>query len=406
MGHLSTGWVEAAQEVPLAVAEPRDEVSELRRALDARVRELRCHYAVSRVIENAGGSVALVLEEMVQVLPQAWEHPSDACARITLRAARHQTADFAETPWVQRAAIQVGGEDVGEVEIRYRSPHPARDEGPFLAEERALLDSVAQRIAHLVERVESAERLAAQEAELRKRLLHLTRVTTVGEMASSIAHEVNQPLTAISTYAQACRRMVNSGGAAPEQVSHVLGRITDEALRAGDMVHRLKELVRKRESERRVCSVNSLILQVAPLAQVDARLHGVPLRLVLAPDLPGVVADGVQIQQVVLNLIRNGVDAMEGACPPGGEVTVETALTPKGHVGVAVADQGCGLPDAADEEIFQPFFTTKADGMGMGLSISRSIVLMHGGRLWFERTRPRGTTFRFTLPPATEDSDG
>lgn len=389
----------------MVVAHSRGPLTELARALDARERELRCHYSVSRILEEAGGSVERVMEETVRVLPEAWEHHADACARITLRGRHYLSPAFAETRWVQRSPIHVHGDEAGSVEVRYRSRHPARDDGPFLREEQTLLDAVAQRLGHVVERTEEAMRLGAQEAELRKRLLHLTRVTTVGEMASSIAHEVNQPLTAISTYAQACRRMIQGGDVDAGQVSRVLGRITDEALRAGEIIHRLKELVRRRESERRMCSVNALILQLAPLAQVDARLHGVALRLALAPGLPDVMADGVQIQQVVLNLIRNGVDALEATADPGGEVLVESGFAPTGEVMVSVTDHGCGLPAAAQEELFQPFFTTKADGMGMGLSISRSIVVMHGGRLWFQRLQPQGTTFRFTLPSAGGDAD-
>jgi signal transduction histidine kinase len=389
----------------MAVAPPGDALADLTRALDARERVLRCYYSVSRILQEAGGSVERVLQETVRVLPEAWEHHDDACARITLRGRAYHSPGFAETPWAQRSPIHVHGDEVGAAEVRYLSRHPSRDDGPFLREEKSLLDAVAQRLGHAVERAEEALRLGAHEAELRKRLLHLTRVTTVGELASSIAHEVNQPLTAISTYAQACRRMIQTGGEDAAQVSHVLGRITDEALRAGEIIHRLKELVRRRESERRRCSVNALILQMAPLAQLDARLHGVALRLSMAPGLPEVMADGVQIQQVVLNLIRNGVDALE-ALGAGGEVLVETRLADPGEILVAVTDHGCGLPDAVMDELFQPFFTTKADGMGMGLSISRSIVVMHGGRLWYERLQPHGTTFRFTLPSAGGDVDG
>lgn len=390
----------------MATVRSPDVLAGLTRALDARERELRCHYSVTRILEEAGDSVERVLQETVGVLPDAWQHRGDACARIVLRGRAFATPDFTETPWAQRSPVRVHGEEAGWLEVRYLSPHPPGDDGPFLHQEQELLDAVAMRIGRRVEREEDAQRLSAQEAELRKRLLHLTRVTTVGEMASSIAHEVNQPLTAISTYAQACRRMLHAEGADAGRVSQVLGRITDEALRAGEIVHRLKELVRRRESERQPCSVNALVLQVASLAQVDARLHGVALRLALASDLPEVVADCVQIQQVVLNLVRNGVDAVGATEGRRGEVLVQSRPLPEGGVLVSVSDDGCGLPDTAEEDLFQPFFTTKPDGMGMGLSISRSIIVLHGGRLWFERRLPRGTVFHFTLPAAGGDAHG
>ncbi|MHB1193440.1 MAG: sensor histidine kinase [Longimicrobiales bacterium] len=360
--------------------------------VDARLRELECHHAVSRVIEDAGGAVHHVLLAAARALAAACTFPGDACARVRLRRRVYRTENWKDTAWRISAPVQVQGKEVGIVEVGYVRRHA------FRAEERALLDSVALRLGHYVEQAEAEQRLESQEAELRKRLLHLTRVTTVGEMASSIAHEVNQPLTAISTYAQACRRMVESGDVSREEISRILGRITDEALRAGEIIHRLKELVRRRESERRPWSVNALILQVMPLAKMDARLHGVVVHLDLESDLPQVVVDGVQIQQVLLNLVRNAVDAMDGQAEPDPEVVVRTRHTSPGGVWISVSDRGCGLPDTAEEDLYQPFFTTKRDGMGMGLSISRSIVLMHGGRLWFERNPVRGTTFHFSLP--------
>ncbi|MDP2958923.1 MAG: ATP-binding protein [Longimicrobiales bacterium] len=377
----------------MAAVKPRERASTPKHRLDARLRELECHYTVSRIIEDAGRAVDHVLLATARALPAAWACPADACARVRLRGRDHRTENWRDTPWRQSAAIAVQGADAGAVEVAYLKRHA------FRPEEQALLDSVAQRLGRYVEHVENAHRFEAQEAELRKRLLHLTRVTTVGELASGITHEVIQPLTAIAIYAQACRRMVDSGDGR-DRVSQILGRITDEALRAGDIVHRLKELVRRRESERRLWSLNALVLQVAPLAKVDARLHGVVLHLDLEADLPAILVDGVQIQQVLLNLIRNGVDAMEGQEAEEPEVVVRTRRTVPDGIRVSVSDRGCGLPDKAEEELYQPFFTTKRDGMGMGLSISRSIILMHGGRLWFERDQPRGTTFHFTIPTA------
>ena len=360
--------------------------------MDARLRELECHHAVSRVIEDAGGAVDHVMLAAARALANGFTFPGDACARIRMRRRDYRTDNWRDTTRCISAPIRVQGKEVGMAEVAYVRRHA------FLPEEQALLDSVALRLGRYVEQAEAEQRLESQEAELRKRLLHLTRVTTVGEMASSIAHEVNQPLTAISTYAQACRRMMEVDDFSREEISRILGRITAEALRAGEIIHRLRDLVRRRESERRPWSINALILQVMPLAKMDARLHGVVVHMDLEQDLPQVVVDGVQIQQVLLNLIRNGVDALEGQIQPDPEVVVRTCRTSPGGIRISVSDCGCGLPDLAQEELYQPFFTTKRDGMGMGLSISRSIILMHGGRLWFERNPVRGTTFHFSLP--------
>jgi signal transduction histidine kinase len=246
--------------------------------------------------------------------------------------------------------------------------------------------------------LEAEEPALAGEGDLRERLTHLTRVSTLGEMASSIAHEVNQPLTAVVTYAQACRRLLETGEAGTDEAREVLGRIAREALRAGDIIHRLKDLVRHHESRWREEDLNALVRDVESLARADARLHDVRLSLDLAPHLPTVLADAVQIQQVVLNLIRNGIDAVEEAGPRERLVRVRTRCQDPGTVRLSVDDHGSGVSADAERHLFQPFFTTKSDGMGMGLSISRSIVDAHRGHIGFERSSEGGSTFFFTLP--------
>jgi C4-dicarboxylate-specific signal transduction histidine kinase len=210
---------------------------------------------------------------------------------------------------------------------------------------------------------------------------------------------VNQPLTAISAYAQAARRLLDAGVADQAEIAAILTRISQEALRAGDIINRLQDLVRRRHSKREPCDVNALIRDIEHLASVDCRLHDVRLRLGLAPSLPVVLADGVQLQQVVLNLIRNAVDATESADPGDREVLVQTALQgAAGEIEVSVRDCGCGISERAGGQLFEPFFTTKPGGLGMGLSISRSIVQSHGGSLWHAPNPDRGTTFSFTIP--------
>jgi two-component system sensor kinase FixL len=245
-------------------------------------------------------------------------------------------------------------------------------------------------------------RLRASERDLRDRLTHLTRISTVGEMASGIAHEVNQPLTAVATYAQACRRLIDAGEVEIADVQDVLERIAREALRAGDIIHRLRDMVRRQESRWREADLNELVRDVAQLAVVDAHQHDVRLSFDLVPDLPPVLADGVQVQQVVLNLIRNGIDAVGEAGPERREVRVRTGTDGPGSLRVSVEDEGGGVPAEVERQLFHPFFTTKKGGMGMGLSISRSIVTAHQGRIGFERRPGGGSTFFFTLPVLDE----
>ena len=249
--------------------------------------------------------------------------------------------------------------------------------------------------------VDHTERIRAeQEARThQERLAHVARVSTLGEMAASIAHEVNQPLTAITVYAQACARMIRDGMLEDAEILATMHKIGEEAMRAGEIIHRMRALAHRRESGRARCDINRLIRQVVKLAEVDARLNGVPIRLELARGLPHVYADGVQLQQVVLNLVRNGVEASDGGAEGGGEgILVKTSLDENGEIEVAVVDFGVGICDDAEEQVFESFFTTKDTGMGLGLSIGRSIITSHGGRLWFTRNDGAGATFRFTLP--------
>ncbi len=344
------------------------------------------------------------MAEAVEILPPSWEYPEATCARITLGEREFWSRNFREAPWRQTAEIRAHGRIVGMVEIAYLHEQPQRDEGPFTLEERKLLNAVAERLGRVVERLNAEERLREKEAELRARMTHLTRVSTMGEMASSIAHEVNQPLTAVATYAQACTRLVRAGAASDPDVLDVLDRIGKEALRAGNIIHRLRLLVRRRTSEPTSCDLVRLLKEISPLATGDARLHDVQLQFELPPSLPSVRADGIQIQQVLLNLIRNGIDAMEET-PTGERILEVEAGTEETDVRISVRDRGCGLLEESESALFEPFFTTKEGGMGMGLSISRSIVTAHGGRLWFERNAEAGTTFHLSLPFEGDVSD-
>jgi len=242
-----------------------------------------------------------------------------------------------------------------------------------------------------------AERLTAETEALeqRERAAHLSRVNMLGEMATGIAHEVNQPLTAVSTYTQACRRMIEAGTIGQEEILDVLGRVSHEAVRAGDMIHGLKALVRKRSSEMSVCNANALVHDVISLAEVDARNLGIDIELDLADDLPDILADDVQVQQVILNLVRNAIEATETGT---GRVKVTTSVVDTDMVEVEVVDNGNGAAEFDPEKVFQPFFSTKREGMGMGLSISRSIIDAHGGQIGCRPAETRGSVFYFRLP--------
>jgi PAS domain S-box-containing protein len=365
-----------------------------------RLKELDCLYEISHIVERAGGSMQRILRETVELLPRSWEYPDITYARIVIYDWDVRTLNYEVTPWRQSAPITINDSDAGHLEVGYLQVQPNRDEGPFLSHERRLINNIGERLGHIATRLLTAERLRDREQELRERLTHLSRVSTMGEMASSLAHELNQPLTAVATYAQALRRFVENGSVDDDELLSILDRIAGESLRAGNIVHRLKELVRRRETRREPCDLNARIRDVQQLANADARLHDAVLHLELDPHLPPTVADAIQIQQVLLNLIRNGLDAMQDTDPARREVVVQTSRQESGQLQVSVSDRGCGTPTEHAEQVFQPFFTTKESGLGVGLSISKSIVNSHGGHMWFSPNEGGGTTFYFTLPPA------
>jgi two-component system sensor kinase FixL len=254
-------------------------------------------------------------------------------------------------------------------------------------------------IRDLTERQQTEARLR----DLQSELVHVSRLTAVGEMASTLAHELNQPLSAIANLLTGSRRLMDKGRPEDQiKIRDAIDRAAAQALRAGEVIQRMREFVRRGASERAAESLAGLIDEATALALIGAREHQVKLRLKLDPAADAVYADRVQIQQVLVNLIRNAVDAM--AHSPRRELTITSRRLEDGAAEVSVSDTGPGVDEAFRERLFQPFMTTKAEGMGVGLSISRSIVEAHGGRIWAELNAQGGAVFRFTLPPAAEES--
>jgi PAS domain S-box-containing protein len=233
-------------------------------------------------------------------------------------------------------------------------------------------------------------------------LAHVARVSSMGEMASAIAHEVNQPLTAIANYVYACMRLLRSGAATQEQTLDVMQRVASEAERAGEVVRKMRSFVRGEEGQISAVDANFLVAEVLRLAAPEARQSGVELVPALQSGLPEVCADSIQIQQVLLNLVRNAVEAIVAGGARERVVRIETARGDAGRIAIRVADTGPGLAPEALEKVFEPFYTTKADGIGIGLALSRSIVDAHGGLLWATAIPGRGATFHLSLPIAAE----
>jgi len=233
----------------------------------------------------------------------------------------------------------------------------------------------------------------------REQLAHVTRLNSMGEMAAGIAHEVNQPLTAIASYSQACRHLLNQAEPQVIKVQEVLKKIDDQAIRASEVIQRLRRFVKKRDGEFDNVNIQELISDTLALAKTDTRLLDFPVEVNIYPEVNPVLVDAIQVQQVLLNLIRNGVDAMSTA--PGSrekKLSIEVLMHDPDGVEVIVRDFGPGLSEEAISKLFHPFYTTKSSGMGIGLCVSRSIVRAHGGDLWYQAPQKgNGAEFHFTL---------
>jgi signal transduction histidine kinase len=245
----------------------------------------------------------------------------------------------------------------------------------------------------------------SETAQYRERLAHLVRVHTVGEMSAAIAHEVNQPLMAIENYAHAVRyRLDHAPITDAARIDELLGKIGHAAARAGDVLKRLRSIVKKHESEATEFDLGTLVTSTVGLVEIESRLQDVRIEVDVEQQLPLVLADEVQIQQVLLNLARNGIEAMREVPQANRILRVEASRSGGGEIAVRVRDSGRGITARDAEHLFEPFYTTKEKGLGIGLAICRSIVEAHGGKLRFLPDSTCGAIFEFTLPSVADDS--
>jgi two-component system sensor kinase FixL len=220
----------------------------------------------------------------------------------------------------------------------------------------------------------------------------------MGEMATGIAHELKQPLGAIATYSYIAKSIVEKFTSSPHKLQEILGKLEEQSIRAGDIVRQLRSFGSKSKSIRVPVDLNTLVRNVAEFVELDIRQAEAVLTMKFDEPSPGMLIDEIQIQQVLVNLIRNSIDAMQETPTSRREVTVSTRTLENGSAEVTVSDSGQGLTEHEIDQVFEAFFSTKQEGMGMGLAISRSIVEAHGGQLWAKPNSDHGVTFGFTIP--------
>ncbi len=247
-------------------------------------------------------------------------------------------------------------------------------------------------VRDLTERQTTERRLQDVQSEL----VHVGRITSLGEMASALAHELNQPLTAAANFMKGCLMLLDRDPIDRARLRDMIGQAGDQALRAGQIIRRLRDFLAKGEADRRIENLPKLLEEAGALAMIGAREKGVRLKFEINPSVDLVLADKVQIQQVALNLIRNAIEAMENS--DTRDLVVGAVPVPDDMAEIYVSDTGHGIAAEVASQLFQPFMTTKQQGMGVGLSISRTIIEAHGGRIWVESNPTGGTIFKFTLP--------
>jgi PAS domain S-box-containing protein len=293
---------------------------------------------------------------------------------------------------VLRRGVTMARADGGTFQAEYRAA--PRFEGGELSGSVMVFRDITEELAQERALEETRELVSVQ----REQLAHASRLSVMGEMAAGFAHEINQPLTAITNYVSLVTRMMDKETLDQEALRQVLEKVSAQSHRASEVIRRIRQFVQKPASGKDAIDVARLLAESREFAEVDARNNAVSVTLSIPPHLPQAMGDAVQVQQVVLNLIRNALEAsrMAGAQEPV-EVSAEVFET---RVCIRVLDRGCGLPDDAEERLFQPFYSNKEEGMGIGLSLCRSLVNGQGGEIGFERREGGGTAFWFTLPLA------
>jgi len=371
------------------VGKPQDLRRLADQALQERVKELTCLYHLVQLAERPGITLGEILQGIAELLPPAWQYPEITSARIVLDDRPYATPRFTDGVHKQSADIVVRGHRRGAVEVTYAAERPDLDEGPFLGEERSLIDTVARQVAALIERRQADE----DKAHLQGQLRHADRLATIGQLAAGVAHELNEPLGTILGFAQ----LIQKQPGLPEAVAPDLEKIVTTCLHAREIIRKLMLFARQMPPQKTCVDLNAVIEEA--LCLLESRCSGAGIALVrrLSARLPRITADRSQLHQVLVNLAVNAIQAM----PAGGTLAVGTRASGR-HVVLRVEDNGIGMNKEALDRIFIPFYTTKDinEGTGLGLPVVHGIVTSHGGTIDVTSAPGVGTRFEIRLPAA------
>jgi signal transduction histidine kinase len=375
-------YEDIAKILSVALAHRRAQVE-----LRERVKELTCLYGIAQLVEYPDVTQDELLQEIVALLPPAWLHPEVAQARIIVDDRSYTTSGFHDGRHQQTANIVVNGERRGMVEVVYTEERPELDEGPFLKEERNLIDAVARELALIIERKKAEE----DKIKLQEQLRHADRLATIGQLAAGIAHELNEPLGNILGFAE----LAKQASGLPQQVGQDIEKIVTASLYAREIIRKLMLFARQMPQQTSHVDLNHIVAEALSFFEARFAKEGIKLVRALAADLPAIVADASQLTQVLVNLVVNAIQAM----PTGGTLTVQT-FADASHVALIVEDTGIGMSEEVMKQIFVPFFTTKGvgQGTGLGLPVVHGIVSSHGGSIQVQSQVGQGTRFEIRLP--------
>jgi len=362
-------------------------------ALTERVKELTCLYGIAQIAGQPDTSLEEIIQGIVELLPPAWQYPETAFARIILDGISHTTQGFRECRQKQTAEIIVGGVPRGFVEMVYVEEKPDLDEGPFLKEERNLINAVARQVTLVIERKQAEK----EKLKLHNQLLHADRLATIGMLAAGVAHELNEPLGNILGFAQLAKKC--SG--LPDSAEHDIGKIETASLHAREIIQKLLVFARQAPPHKTHVNLNQVVQDGLYFFEARCAKEGIELIRLLSPDLPEITADPGQLNQLLVNLVVNALQSMPGT----GKITVQTRFSDH-NVYLIVKDTGTGMSKEVLDKIFVPFFTTKdvGHGTGLGLPVVYGIVTAHGGTIDVKSEPGCGTRFEIQLP-AIESED-
>ena len=364
-----------------------DKKNNIELKLRERVKELKCLYELSHITWDGDTDTEVVIEKTLSILPAAMQYASFAEARITFDGTEHATKKFRHAKYYIQSPIIIEGKKRGMVEVAYTNSVSIDAGRPFLLEEKKLIDTVSRELSFIIQRI----LMQTEKQKLQEKLHQVERLAFVGELSAGIAHELNEPLGRILGFAQ----LIKKGGILNEQQGEDIERIIKASLYSREVIKKLMLFSRQMPQQITMVNLNEIIENILYFIDVRYQSTSIQINRRLDADLPMIHVDGVQISQVLVNLITNAVHAM----PQGGELTISTSQK-SNAAALSVKDTGVGMSPEVRKKIFEPFFTTKpvGQGTGLGLSVVHGIVMAHQGKISVKSTPGKGSKFEILLP--------